>query len=267
MNEKLQISALCGGYDRQRILHDITLNIPAGKVTVLLGPNGCGKSTLLKTIGRFIRPESGKVMIDGVDLFSMPTKKLARRLAILPQSPVTPAGLTVEDMVGFDRHPYQKALGRSTREDKQAVDWVLEAASLTALRHMDVGSLSGGQRQRAWIAMTLAQKTDTILLDEPTTYLDIAYQLDVLELLQELNRKLGTTIVIVLHDINLAARFADYMVAMKDGRVMNSGMPAEVITQPVLREIYGIEAVIGQDALHHCPVMISYEKSREVAVC
>lgn len=194
-------------YEDKLIVDGLNMNIPKGKITTIIGPNGCGKSTVLKTVGRILKPKEGLVYLNGDDIRNLSTKEIAQKMAILPQSPQAQGGLTVGELVSYGRFPHKKGFGKLSPEDKKVIEWALDITKLTELEVTMVDNLSGGQRQRVWIAMALAQQTDLILLDEPTTYLDMAYQLEVLELLYNLNREESCTIVMVLHDLNLAARF------------------------------------------------------------
>ncbi len=256
--ENIRVESIQAGYSEKVIIKDLSIDIPMGKTTAIIGPNGCGKSTLLKTLGRILNIKKGSIFLDGKKIHEMPTRELAGKLAILPQSPLAPEGLTVEELISYGRYPYQKGLGKLKAEDKKIIAWAMAATNLEELRYEPVDSLSGGQRQRVWIAMALAQETDVILLDEPTTYLDMAFQLEVLELLDELNKEHGCTIVMVLHDLNLASRFADFMIAMGAGEIIKAGTPAEVMTQEVLKEVYQIKANIVSDPDTGCPVCMSY---------
>ena len=204
------------GYGGRTVVESLDLAVPPGKITTIVGANACGKSTLLRSMSRLLSPRSGHVLLDGKDVHRLPAKKLARTLGLLPQSPIAPEGIVVADLVGRGRHPHQRVLSRWSREDDAAVAEALAATDTTGLAERSVDELSGGQRQRVWIAMALAQQTDLLLLDEPTTFLDVSHQVEVLDLLTDLNRTRGTTIVMVLHDLNLAARYADYLVAMAD---------------------------------------------------
>ena len=251
------------GYKDKEVVHDMTLAFPQGKITVLIGPNGCGKSTVLKTIGRIITPKSGSVYLDGRNIAEMNTLDIAKQMAILPQTPVAPNGLTVGELVGYGRFPHRTSFSRMTEEDKAEIRWALTETQLLELENRPVDSLSGGQRQRAWIAMALAQGTDTILLDEPTTYLDLAFQLEILQLLYRMNHKRGTSIIMVLHDLNLAARHADYMVAVKDGRIVADGTPEDIMTKEVLRETFKIDAQIVTDPRTGKPTLLSYDIIRD----
>lgn len=246
-------------YEDKLIVENLNISLPKGKITTIIGPNGCGKSTILKTVGRIIKPKSGAVYLNGKDINTAPVKEVAKNMAILPQSPTAPAGLTVGELVQYGRFPHQKGMAKLTDEDKRIVNWALEVTKLQEYEVTEVDNLSGGQRQRVWIAMALAQQTDLILLDEPTTYLDLTYQLEVLELLYRLNRSEGRTIVMVLHDLNLAARFADYIIAARDGKVVCHGTPEEVITEEVLKTTFQIDACVGKDPRTGRPTCISYD--------
>lgn len=210
-------------YGERDIVKNLDISIPDGQITTIIGPNGCGKSTVLKTLSRILNPKSGVVYLDGKGISKEPTKQIAQKMAILPQSPDSPEGLTVGELVSYGRFPYQRGLGKLTRRDFEVIDWALEVTGIYEFKDRAVDALSGGQRQRVWIAMALAQETDIILLDEPTTYLDLSHQLEVLELLYQLNRDQKRTIVMVIHDLNHAARFAHHMVAMKDGAILKEG--------------------------------------------
>lgn len=258
-NSDINVNGIKVAYTNKTVIEDLSINIPEGKITTIIGPNGCGKSTLLKAIGRIIGVEKGSIYLDCKDIHKLSTKELAKRLSILPQSPTAPEGMTVEELVSYGRFPYQRGLGRLAKEDEGIINWAIAATNLTGLNDRNVESLSGGQRQRVWIAMALAQQTSTILLDEPTTYLDMAYQLEVLELLGELNKYHGCTIIMVLHDINLAAKFADYLIALKDGKIVSAGCPKEVMTKEVLRNVYNIDANIVVDESSGHPICISYQ--------
>lgn len=255
---RLQIESIRVGYEDKTIVHDLSLQIPDGKITTIIGSNGCGKSTLLKAITRILKHESGQVILDGQNISEMNTKALAKELAILPQSPESAHGLTVEELVSYGRFPYQKGFGNLSQKDKDVIDWALKVTKTDAYRTQTVDALSGGQRQRVWIAMALAQETDIIFLDEPTTYLDMAHQLEVLELLRELNEKEGRTIVMVLHDLNQAARFSDYIVALSQGELVKFGTAEEVVVPEVLQEVFHIDAVIGKDPRTNKPMCITY---------
>lgn len=255
---RLQIESIRVGYDNKTIVHDLSLQIPDGKMTTIIGSNGCGKSTLLKAITRILKHDSGQVILDGQNIAKIHTKELAKELAILPQSPESAHGLTVEELVSYGRFPYQKGFGNLSQKDKDVIDWSLQVTKTDAFRQHPVDALSGGQRQRVWIAMALAQETDIIFLDEPTTYLDMAHQLEVLELLSMLNKEEGRTIVMVLHDLNQAARFSDYIVALAQGELVKFGTAEEVIVPEVLKKVFHIDAVIGKDPRTDKPMCITY---------
>lgn len=262
--DRIATKGLFVSYEDKCVIESLNLKIPQKKITVIVGPNGCGKSTALKAIGRILRPKKGIVYLDGKDIQKLSTKEVARRMAILPQSPQAPAGLTVEELVTYGRFPHQKGFGSLTAGDKDTILWALEMTKLQELKDTAVENLSGGQRQRVWIAMAIAQQTELILLDEPTTYLDMAYQLEVLELLYRLNREQDCTIAMVLHDLNLASRFADYMIALRDGRIVCHGEPERVMTREILRETFQIEAEILQDTHTGKPICISYDLIRKI---
>lgn len=256
---RLHTNELTVGYGEQVIIDDLSVEIPDQQITAIIGSNGCGKSTLLKAMTRIIPHQKGQIILDGKTIASEHTKALARKLAILPQTQDSSSGLTVGELVSYGRFPYQSGFGRLTKQDIEIVDWALEVTGTSEYKQRGVDALSGGQRQRVWIAMALAQETDMIFLDEPTTYLDMAHQLEVLELLYELNVKQKRTIVMVLHDLNHAARFADHVIAMRKGQIVKRGSAQEVITHEVLREVYQIDAEIGTDPRTGKPICITYE--------
>ncbi len=251
------------GYGERVIIEPMDVAVPAGRVTAVIGPNGCGKSTLLKALARTIPLRGGAVYLNGQAIAELPTVEVARQMALLPQSPQAPGGLTVGELVAYGRYPHQRGLGRLTRDDRAIIDWALDLTHLDAFADRSLDALSGGQRQRAWIAMALAQDTGLILLDEPTTYLDMAHQLEVLELLRALNREQGKTIALVIHELNLAARFADWMIALRDGTVRAAGTPAEVMTAPLLRDVFGLDALIEPDPWTGRPSLVSYRLAGE----
>ena len=244
------------GYGDRRIVSDLTVAIPAGRVTVIIGANGCGKSTVLRGLARLLAPTGGSVLLDGEDIRSWPSREVAKVMGLLPQSPVAPEGITVADLVGRGRYPHQGWFRRWAAADDQAVADALSATDTLGLADRTIDEMSGGQRQRVWIAMALAQQTDLLLLDEPTTYLDLNHQVEVLDLLTDLNRRHGTTIVIVMHDLNLACRYADQLIAMSDGRITAQGTPAEVITAETVREVFGLDALIVTDPVSHTPTVV-----------
>lgn len=256
---RLYTDDLSIGYGEQLIVKDLTVQIPNQKITTIIGPNGCGKSTLLKAITRIISHQSGTVVLDGKNVSKENTKVLAKKMAILPQTPESASGLTVGELVSYGRFPYQTGFGRLSQKDYEVIDWAMKVTNTSTFKYLPVDSLSGGQRQRVWIAMALAQETEIIFLDEPTTYLDMAHQLEVLELLRRLNQEEKRTIVMVLHDLNQAARFADYIVALKDGQIVKAGPCEEVITKEVLRGVFNIDAEIGIDPRTGKPMCITYD--------
>lgn len=255
-SHKLAAHKLVAGYDGRTVVDGINLVVPENKISVILGANACGKSTLLKTLARLIRPDAGEVTLNGARIDRIESKRLARLLGVLPQSPIAPEGIAVSDLVGRGRFPHQRFLGGWSKEDTAAVSRALETMGIAELADRSVDELSGGQRQRVWIAMALAQETDILLLDEPTTFLDITHQVDILDLLTDLNRTLGTTIVMVLHDINLAARYADHIVALDNGRLYAEGPPAKVVTEEMIRHVFQLDCVVGTDPLSGAPLVL-----------
>jgi iron complex transport system ATP-binding protein len=245
-------------YGERLIVKDLSIEIPDKKITTIIGSNGCGKSTLLKAMTRIIPHQEGTIILDGGSIHKENTKVLAKKMAILPQTPESASGLTVSELVSYGRFPYQTGFGRLTSKDIEVINWALDVTGITEFKYHPVDSLSGGQRQRVWIAMSLAQETEMIFLDEPTTYLDMAHQLEVLELLKKLNEEQGRTIVMVLHDLNQAARFADHIIALKDGQIVKAGNYEEVMTQEVLKEVFQIDAVIGRDPRTNKPMCVTY---------
>jgi iron complex transport system ATP-binding protein len=246
-------------YGDRLIVESLNLSIPEGKITALVGANGSGKSTILKAMARIMRPKGGTVFLDGKSIHSQSTKDVAKQLAILPQNPIAPDGLTVSELISYGRFPYQKGFGSLTKEDKEIINWAIQVTGMDAFFDRPIDQLSGGQRQRAWIAMALAQGTDMLFLDEPTTFLDLAHQLEVLKLLQQLNTDQGRTIVMVVHDLNHATRFAQHIVAIKQGSVVIEGAAEKVMTKEVLREVFGIEADIIPDPRTGVPLCLPFE--------
>lgn len=261
--DKIKVESLAVAYEDKIIIESLDLELPKGKVSIIIGPNGCGKSTVLKTIGRLLKPQAGAIYIEGINIQVLSTKEIAKEMAILPQSPTAPAGLTVFELISYGRFPHQKNFGKLTEEDQKIIHWALEVTGLESMATQYVDCLSGGQRQRVWIAMALAQQTDTILLDEPTTYLDMSYQLEILELLEKLNREQGCTVVMVLHDLNLAARFAHYMIAMREGQIIAHGEPDKVMTKAVIRETFGIDAKIIKEEESQRLTCVTYDLIKE----
>ena len=262
MTARLEASALTLGYTDAAVISDLDLTIPHGKITVIVGANACGKSTLLRGMARLLRPRSGAVLLDGEAIHRLPTKQVARTLGLLPQNPIAPEGVTVADLVGRGRHPHHGAFGRWTTEDERAVTEALALTDTLGLADRAVDELSGGQRQRVWIAMALAQGSDLLLLDEPPTYLDIAHQVEMLDLLADLNARRGTTIVMVLHDLNLSARYADHLVALRTGRIVAEGTPREVVTEEVVRTVFGLDNVVIDDPVSHTPLVVPVGRHR-----
>ncbi|WP_166138649.1 ABC transporter ATP-binding protein [Nocardioides ochotonae] len=252
----LTVEELALGYRERTVIESLDLTVATGRVTAIVGANACGKSTLLRSMSRLLAPRAGRVLLDGVQVHKMPAKELARTLGLLPQAPTAPEGITVSDLVGRGRNPHHGFLTRWTREDDAAVAAALEATQTVELAERPVDELSGGQRQRVWIAMALAQETDVLLLDEPTTYLDVSHQIEVLDLLTDLNRQRGTTIVMVLHDLNLAARYADQLVALAGGRLHACGTPQEVLTEDTVRAVFGLESSVVTDPVSGRPLML-----------
>ena len=254
----IEIKNLQAGYDKTIILPNISLTIPRNKITALIGQNGCGKSTLLKTISRILPAQKGTISLDGKDMQKMSHKEIAKKMAVLPQSPTAPEYLTVKELVSYGRFPYQKPLSSLTKEDHEIISWVMEKTGVYEWKDHKVSALSGGQRQRAWIAMVLAQKSDILILDEPTTYLDISYQLEILELLKELNLEHQLTVVMVLHELNHAAKFADHIIGLKKGTLIFEGAPMEVITKENLNKLYDINAQLMYDTTQSYPICFDY---------
>jgi iron complex transport system ATP-binding protein len=245
---KLEIQGVCAGYGGKTVLEDIRFTVPSGSITTLLGPNGCGKSTLLKVIGRTLKPFAGSVLLDGEPIGRRSTGELARVLAILPQLHHASGELSVEELTAFGRYPHRGFNPVLSPHDRATIDNALDMTRMTELRRRRISTLSGGERQRAWIAMTLAQEPKILLLDEPTTFLDICCQFEIIEMVRELNRKFGITVIMVLHDLNLAARCSNQLVLLKDRKVRYSGAPAEVMTAAVLRDVFEIEPEINTAA-------------------
>jgi iron complex transport system ATP-binding protein len=249
-------------YDDRVVVDDLDLTITQGSFTAIVGPNGCGKSTLLRALGRLLRPARGQVLLDGREIARTPTREVAKVLGLLPQTPVTPEGLSVTDLVARGRHPHQSWLRQWSRDDEAVVTEALGWTRLTDLADRPVDTLSGGQRQRAWISMALAQGTDLLLLDEPTTYLDLSHQIDVLDLIARLHAERGRTVVVVLHDLNLAARYAQRLIAMKDGALVAAGPPHEVLTEDLLADVFDLEARVVPDPVTGTPMVVPVRRLR-----
>ncbi|MGC3954311.1 MAG: ABC transporter ATP-binding protein [Propionicimonas sp.] len=256
MTPTLAAEQLSAGYGDRLVIEQLDLIVPPGRVTAIVGANACGKSTLLRSMSRLLAPRGGQVVLDGRAVHRMPAKQLARTLGLLPQSPIAPDGITVADLVGRGRHPHQAVFSRWSAEDERAVAEALEATDTVDLADRSVDELSGGQRQRVWIAMVLAQRTELLLLDEPTTFLDVSHQVEVLDLLTDLNRSRGTTIVMVLHDLNLAARYADHLIAMANGGIHAAGDPSEVLSEETVQAVFGLDSRVITDPVSGRPLML-----------
>jgi iron complex transport system ATP-binding protein len=249
-------------YDSVPVIDALDVHVPAGKITALVGPNGCGKSTLLRGLARLLKPKGGSVLLDGKDIHAIPTRELAKRLGILPQGPVAPEGLTVRELVAQGRYPHQSWLQQWQADDESAVNKALHITGMAALAERPVDALSGGQRQRAWIAMTLAQETEIILLDEPTTFLDLSHQIEVLHLLERLNRDEGRTIVMVVHDLNHATRHAHHIIALRKGQIAAAGDPKAVVTHDLLHSVFNVRAELLRDPRLDVPICVPYDLMR-----
>ncbi|MFM9281138.1 ABC transporter ATP-binding protein [Paenibacillus jiagnxiensis] len=260
----LETQALTLSYGSSPIIDELHLQIPEGEITVFVGSNGCGKSTLLRSLARLLKPQKGAVLLDGKAIAKSPTKEVARNIAILPQGPIAPEGLTVLQLVKQGRYPHQNWLQQWSEEDERMVDRAMEATKIKQFADRPVDALSGGQRQRAWIAMTLAQETDILLLDEPTTYLDLAHQVEILDLLFELNEQEQRTIVMVLHDLNLAARYAHHMVAIHNKQVYVQGKPEDIITREMVQAVFGMSCEITIDPLFGTPACVPHGRGRKI---
>lgn len=260
----IETKALTLSYGESIIIDQLNVSIPKGEISVFIGSNGSGKSTLLRSIARLLKPQEGSVLLEGKAIAKLSTKDVAKRLAILPQGPVSPEGLTVFQLVKQGRYPYQNWLKQWSTEDEDAVNRALELTGMLELADRDVDSLSGGQRQRAWIAMTLAQETDIILLDEPTTYLDMTHQIEILDLLFELNEKENRTIVMVLHDLNLACRYAHNLIALKDKKIYAQGRPENIMDADLVHQVFQMDCKVTEDPIFGTPMCIPYGRGRRV---
>lgn len=249
-------------YGDNVIVDNLDVTIPDGQITSIIGPNGCGKSTLLKALSRLLSISNGDIILDGKSIHSQSTKDIAKKIAILPQSPEVADGLTVGELVSYGRFPHQKGFGRLSAEDKKEIDWALNVTGTYDFKDRSINDLSGGQRQRVWIAMALAQRTDIIFLDEPTTYLDISHQLEILELITQLNQEQGCTIVMVLHDINQAVRFSDHLITMKNGDIVADGSTENVLTKDILEKVFNIDVEISEDPRTGKPILVTYDLCR-----
>lgn len=252
----LSAHGLTLGFDGREVVPNIDVAFARGTVTSIIGPNGCGKSTLLRGLGRLLRPQKGHVLLEGSDVAAMQARAVAQRMSILPQTPHAPSGLTVGELVARGRHPRQRWYQQFSGSDEGAIAAALEATDIAGLAATPLEDLSGGQRQRAWISMILAQETELMLLDEPTTYLDLAHQVDVLELVRGLNRDTGRTVVMVLHDISLAARYSDVIIAMRDGKIVAEGPPSDVVTPELLWDVFGLRAEVIREPVEGRPHVV-----------
>ncbi|GEK79294.1 ABC transporter ATP-binding protein [Agrococcus baldri] len=253
--ERLRAEDVTLAYERRVVAERLSVGIPDGSFTVIVGPNACGKSTLLRALARLLRPQAGKVLLDGRSIAAYPTKEAARRVGLLPQSSLAPEGISVADLVARGRYPHQTLLRQWSERDRAAVELAMARTDVTSLAEVPVDELSGGQRQRAWVAMALAQETPILLLDEPTTYLDVAHQIELLDLFAELHDA-GGTLVAVLHDLNHAARYATHLIAMRDGRVVAEGPPREIVTAELVERVFGIGCVVIDDPLTGAPLVV-----------
>ncbi len=244
------------GYEQRTLCQHLNLAIPDHQFTVIVGPNGCGKSTLLKSLCRLLKPQAGSVLLDGKDIQQWPTKDVAKKLGLLPQSANSPSGIRVSDLVARGRYPHQSLFKQWSEQDQLAVEQAMLAANVTELAEQSVDSLSGGQRQRVWIAMVLAQQTPTLMLDEPTTYLDIAHQIELLDLFKTLNRQEGRTVVAVLHDLNQACRYADHMIALCQGEMVAQGAPGDIVNAELIERVFGLKSQIVADPVTGTPMVI-----------
>ncbi len=254
LSHRLTGEKLSVGYDERTILHDVDFQVPEGQVTVLVGPNGSGKSTLLKTLARILNPAGGQVLLDGKGIHQLSTREVAKQLGILPQGPIAPEGLTVKELTAQGRFPHQSLFRQWSSEDERAVNEAMDVANVRSFADVPVDSLSGGQRQRCWIAMVLAQETPLVLLDEPTTFLDLKVQVDLMNLLIHLVRDSARTLVMVLHELNLAAAYADFLVMMRDGQILSKGRPEDIFTPENLKKVFDLDARIIKD--HHSNSLI-----------
>ncbi|MEG3756176.1 ABC transporter ATP-binding protein [Psychromonas arctica] len=243
-------------YEQNVIAKDLSVDIPHGKFTVIVGPNGCGKSTLLRSLSRLLVPQSGEILLNGKNIHSQSTKEVAKKLGLLPQSAIAPDGIKVIDLVSRGRFPHQKWFQPWSEADQQAVELAMQATGVIDYAELNVDQLSGGQRQRVWVAMALAQETSLLLLDEPTTYLDIAHQIELMDLFQDLNQIQGHTLVAVLHDLNHACRYADHLIMIKSGQVIATGAPNEIVTEAIIQQVFGLSCLILTDPVSNTPLII-----------
>lgn len=263
MQTAFRMENLASGYEQVRVFEGLNLTIEEGKVTTIIGPNGCGKSTLLKTIGRILKKQQGTVYLQEQNMQNLSTKDIAKKLAILSQTPIAPGQLKVEELIAYGRYPHRNNVNRLTNKDEEMIEWALTVTNTMEYRNRELAQLSGGQRQRVWLAMALAQETNILLLDEPTTYLDMAHQLEVLDIVKSLNEQHSCTVVMVLHDINHAARYSDHLIAMRKGIIMQTGTPQEILSAEVMRKVFNIDARIMEDPVTNTPVCYGYEILKE----
>lgn len=258
---RLHVEAASIGYDKRLISHELSVSIPDESFTVIVGPNACGKSTLLRGLSRLLKPSAGEVILDGADIHSYKAKEVARRLGLLPQTSIAPDGIGVADLIARGRYPYQKLIRQWTEADEEAVLMAMDATAVTELSGRRVDELSGGQRQRVWVAMALAQQTDILLLDEPTTFLDITHQIELLELFTDLHHA-GRTLVAVLHDLNHAARYGTRLIAMKDGAIVAEGAPSDIVTAELVEEVFGLRCLVVPDPVSGTPSVVPLGRDR-----
>ncbi|MFB9906179.1 ABC transporter ATP-binding protein [Allokutzneria oryzae] len=263
---RLRAEGLSLGYGENRVVEDLDLDVINGTITAVIGPNGCGKSTLLRALGRLLAPQEGHVLLDGKRIDKTPTREVAKIVGVLPQTPVAPDGLTVGDLVARGRHPHQAWYRQWSSDDEGAVSEALRMTGMLEFSERTLDQLSGGQRQRAWISMALAQGTDLLLLDEPTTYLDLAHQVDVLDLVQQLHDQAGRTVIMVLHDLNLAARYSDRLIAMRAGKIVAQGDPKDVLTEQLLSDVFDLEARVVEDPVAGTPLVVPIGSRHRVRV-
>ncbi len=263
----LKVKGLNVGYDEKKILKDISFNVKSGEIITIIGPNGSGKSTLIKSISRYLKPKSGDIYLDEVNIKRIKTKEIAKNLAVLPQVKGVSSDVSIEELVSYGRFPHLKFGKRMSKDDKEVITWAIEKTGLVEMKERYVANLSGGERQRAWIAMTLAQKPKMLLLDEPTTFLDICYQMEILEMVRDLNKTLGITVVMVLHDINQASRYSDKMMVINSGELREYGEPCSIVNKNLLKDIFKIDADIYEDKVNNCPYFIPKKNNGTAGKC
>lgn len=259
MKNAINIKDLKIGYDKKTIIEELDLSLEEGKITSIIGPNGCGKSTLLKSIGRILKKEKGDIFLLDKNMNDMKSKEIAEKLAILSQNPTAPSQLKVEELISYGRYPHRTNINKLSDKDKDKIEWALKVTNTFEFKDRELSDLSGGQRQRVWLAMALAQETDILLLDEPTTFLDMSHQLEVLNIVKKLNDKQGCTVVMVLHDINHAAKYSDFIIAMKDGKILYKDEPNLIMNKKVLKDIYNIDAELITNEKYNVPLCLNYE--------